>query len=119
MPKHSDVRMIDILRNRYLGMLSKNNVKLMFFMPHNLHAKLMVIDNTVFSITSANFDYRSFRYQYEIALIGKEPEVLRQLREHLQETLNSSEAFNYEKWHDRPLIEKIFEAILIPFRHLL
>ncbi|TRZ75412.1 MAG: phosphatidylserine/phosphatidylglycerophosphate/cardiolipin synthase family protein [Bacteroidetes bacterium] len=119
MPKHSDVRMIDILRNRYLGMLSKNNVKMMFFIPHNLHAKLMVIDNRVFSITSANFDYRSFRYQYEIALIGKEPEVLRQLQEHLKETLNNSEAFDYETWTDRPLIEKIFEAILIPFRHLL
>ena len=119
MPKNSDVMMIDILRNRYLGMFSKNNVKMMFFIPHNLHAKLMVIDNRVFSISSANFDYRSFRYQYEIALIGKEPEVLRQLQEHLQETLNNSEAFDYEKWANRPLIEKIFEAILIPFRHLL
>ncbi len=119
MPKHSDMRMIDILRNRYLGMLSKNNVKMMFFIPNNLHAKLMVIDNRVFSITSANFDYRSFRYQYEIALIGKEPEVLRQLNEHLNETLVNSEAFDYKTWADRPLIEKIFEAILIPFRHLL
>jgi len=119
MPKHSDVRMIDILRNRYLGMLSKNNVKLLFFIPHNLHAKLMVIDNKIFSISSANFDYRSFRYQYEIALIGKEPEVLHQLHEHLQGTLNNSETFDYKKWSERPLIEKIFEALLIPFRHLL
>jgi len=119
MPKHSDMRMIDILRNRYLGMLSKNAVKLMFFRPHNLHAKLMVIDETVFSVSSANFDYRSFRYQYEIALIGKEPEVLRQLHEHLRGTLLNSDAFDYKKWADRPLIEKIFEAILIPFRHLL
>jgi cardiolipin synthase len=119
MPKHSDVRMIDILRNRYLGMFSKNNVNLLFFIPNNLHAKLMVIDKKVFSISSANFDYRSFRYQYEIALIGKEPEVLRQLHEHLRGTLSNSETFDYKKWADRPLIEKIFEAILIPFRHLL
>jgi cardiolipin synthase len=119
MPKHSDVRMIDILRNRYLGLLSKNNVNLLFFVPNNLHAKLIVIDKKVFSISSANFDYRSFRYQYEIALIGKDPEVLRQLDEHLQGTLSNSESFDYEKWEGRPLIEKIFEAILIPFRHLL
>jgi len=119
MPKHSDVRMIDVLRNRYLGMLHNNNVKMLFFVPHNLHAKLIVIDNSIFSISSANFDYRSFRYQYEIALIGKEPEVLTQLREHLAETLNNSEEFNYDRWLRRPLIEKIFEWILIPFRHLL
>jgi len=78
-----------------------------------------MIDNSVFSITSANFDYRSFRYQYEIALIGKDPDVLRQLEDHVKETLRNSEEFNYEQWQRRPLIEKIFETILIPFRHLL
>ena len=119
MPKHSDVRMIDILRNRYLGMLHKSNVKLMFYVPHNLHAKLLVIDNYIFSVSSANFDYRSFRYQYEIALIGTEPELMKQLKEHISITLENSEAFNHDQWLKRPLIEKIFEWILVPFRHLL
>ena len=119
LPKHSDVRMIDILRNRYLGMLYKNNVNLLFYSPHNLHAKLIMIDNRIFSISSANFDYRSFRYQYEIALIGTDPEVLLQLKDHVNETIRNSEDFNYEIWIKRPLIEKIFEAIIVPFRHLL
>ena len=90
----------------------------MFFSPYNLHAKLLIIDNKTFSISSANFDYRSFRYQYEISLIGQEPEVLRQLEIHVRETLASSEEFNYERWVNRPLIEKIFEWVLLPFRHL-
>jgi cardiolipin synthase A/B len=119
MPKHSDVRMIDILRNKYLGLLYKNKVKLLFYLPHNLHAKLLSIDNRIFSISTANFDYRSFRYQYEISLIGKDLEILRQLQEHIQETLNNSEDFSYDAWLKRPLIEKIFEGILVPFRHLL
>jgi cardiolipin synthase A/B len=119
MPKHSDVRMIDVLRNKYLGMLHKNGVKLLFYIPHNLHSKLLLIDNHLFSISSANFDYRSFRYQYEITLLGSDPDVLRQLRSHVNETIRNSEEFNYEKWFRRPLIEKIFEQILVPFRHLL
>jgi cardiolipin synthase len=119
LPKHSDVRMIDILRNRYLGMLYKNSVNLLFYIPHNLHAKLMMIDDRIFSISSANFDYRSFRYQYEIALIGKDADVLLQLRDHVNETIRNSEDFDYETWLKRPLIEKIFEATLVPFRHLL
>ena len=118
MPKHSDVRMVDILRNKYFGMMHKNNVKLLFYTPHNLHAKLLLIDKKTFSISSANFDYRSFRYQYEIALIGHEPEILNQLEEHVRETLNSSEEFDYTRWLNRPKIEKIFEYILLPFRHL-
>jgi cardiolipin synthase len=119
MPKNSDVRMIDILRNKYLGLLYKNKVNLLFYVPHNLHAKLLLIDNRIFSISSANFDYRSFRYQYEIALIGKDIDILHQLQEHIQETLNNSEEFSFDRWLKRPLIEKIFEGILVPFRHLL
>jgi len=118
MPRHSDVRMIDILRNKYLGLFFKSKVKILFFGPYNLHAKLLLIDNKTFSISSANFDYRSFRYQYEIALIGTEPEVLRQLNDHVAETLRNSEKFDYEQWEKRALIEKIFEWILLPFRHL-
>jgi cardiolipin synthase A/B len=119
MPKHSDVRMIDILRNKYLGLLYKNKVKLLFYLPHNLHAKLLTVDNRIFSISTANFDYRSFRYQYEVSLIGKDLDILCQLQEHVQETLDNSEDFSYDAWLKRPLIEKIFERILVPFRHLL
>ena len=119
MPKNSDVRMIDILRNKYFGLLYKSKVKLLFFVPHNLHAKLLMIDNRIFSITSANFDYRSFRYQYEIALIGRDSSILAQLQDHIRETLANSVEFSYEAWLKRPLIEKIFERILVPFRHLL
>ncbi len=118
MPKHSDVRMVDLLRNKYFGMYYKNNVKLLFYSPYNLHAKLLMIDNRTFAISSANFDYRSFRYQYEISLIGQDPEVLRQLQFHVRETLASSEEFNHDRWLNRPLIEKIFEWTLLPFRHL-
>lgn len=118
MPKHSDVRMVDILRNKYFGMMHKSNVELLFYTPHNLHAKLMIIDQNIFCVSSANFDYRSFRYQYEIALIGNEPLILKQLEAHVKETLRYSEAFDYRRWINRPKIEKIFEYILLPFRHL-
>ncbi len=118
MPKHSDVRMVDILRNQYFGQLHKNGVKILFYGPYNLHAKLLMIDGEIFSVSSANFDYRSFRYLYEVALIGREPEVLRQLEAHVKETLAGSEPFDYLQWKKRAWIEKVFERILLPFRHL-
>ncbi len=117
MPKHSDVRMIDILRNKYLGLLHNAGVNLLFYLPHNLHAKLLVIDDEIFSVSSANFDYRSFRYQYEIALIGTDAGILSQLRTHIAETVRNSQGLDYLEWKRRPLIEKIFEWILLPFRH--
>ena len=117
MPKHSDVGMVDLLRNKYLGLLHNAGINLLFYLPHNLHAKLLMIDDEIFSISSANFDFRSFRYQYEIALIGSEPDILRQLNEHVNETLRNSQELDYLEWKRRPLIQKIFEWILLPFRH--
>jgi cardiolipin synthase len=117
MPKHSDVRMVDILRNRYLGMLHEAGVHLLFYLPHNLHAKMLMVDEEIFSISSANFDFRSFRYQYEIALIGSNPDIIKQLRVHINGTLKDSQGLDYEEFKRRPLIEKIFEYFLLPFRH--
>ena len=118
-PKHSDIRLIDILRNKYLGQLDRNHVKFLFYVPHNLHAKILLVDDELFSISSANFDYRSFRYQHEIAFIGSENSILSQLKTHVSETLIDCERFNYEKWKLRPLIQKFIEWLLLPIRHLL
>jgi len=118
-PKYSDVHMVDLVRGRYLGMLHKNGVNFRMFLPHNLHAKLMLIDGKTYSIGSANFDYRSFRYQMEIILIGNDNDVVVQLNEHIHNCLNNSEPFNYEEWLKRPFIQRFFEWLYLPFRHLL
>lgn len=119
LPKQSDVNLVDILRNKYLGPLCKAGVDFLFYGPNNLHAKLMLIDELHFAIGSSNFDYRSFRYMYEIMLIGSEPSIARQMQEHIKKTIASSQPFDLERWYNRPTINKLFEWILLPFRHLL
>jgi len=119
LPKHSDVRMIDILRSKYLGPMCKSGVKFMYYTGVNLHAKAILIDQLVFSIGSANFDYRSFRYQHEVILVGKKDVIAEQLYKHMQKTLEQCVEFNYNDWVHRPSIQKIFEWILLPLRHLL
>jgi cardiolipin synthase len=76
-----------------------------------------MIDGEIFSISSANFDFRSFRYQYEIALIGSDPDIVRQLQNHIDGTILNSQPLDIEEFKRRPLIEKIFEYFLLPFRH--
>ena len=118
-PKSSDVHMVDLVRGRYLGMLHKNGIRFRLYTPNNLHAKLMIIDGETFCIGSPNFDYRSFRYQHEIMLQGSTPEILEQLREHVSKCLSNSSPFDYEYWLKRPFIQRFFEWIYLPFRHLL
>ena len=77
-PYNSDVRVVDIIRRHYAGILHRAGIKFKFYVPANLHAKSVMIDGEIFSLSSANFDYRSFRYQYEIALVGKNPSIIQQ-----------------------------------------
>lgn len=118
MPEHSDVRMVDLLRNKYLGQMHRNNVKVLFYKPTNLHAKAALFDNEIFGIGTSNFDYRSFRYMHEIMLFGRNRDVVSSLRVHLDETLKDSVPFDYQSWLNRPAIERVITWMLVPFRHL-
>jgi cardiolipin synthase A/B len=119
MPLRSDVGLIDVLRNRYLGGLHKNGLRLFLYQPHNLHAKIMMIDREIFSIGSPNFDYRSFRFQHEIVLIGEAWSARDQIMKHINQTLQNSVIFSYDLWSKRSALQKFFEWIILPFRHLL
>ncbi len=119
LPKKSDVNLIDILRNKYLGPLSKKGIHFLFFETNNLHAKIFLVDKKYFAIGSSNFDYRSFRYMFEIMLFGNEPDITQQVSQHVDETRKYTVPFIYEQWENRPPIEKLFEWLLLPFRHLL
>jgi len=119
LPNHSDVNLVDILRNKYLGPLHSSGIQFLFYRPNNLHAKLLLVDNQSFAIGSSNFDYRSFRYMYEIILVGNEKSIIKQVREHVKETIVDTIPFDILKWKNRPLINKFFEWVLLPFRHLL
>lgn len=116
-PRHSDVMLIDILRNRYLGPLYLGGLRFRYYLPANLHAKAMMIDRKIFAIGSPNFDYRSFRYMHEIVLIGREETILQQLAVHMKNTIKYSEPFIFDKWRNRPRIQKFIEWLLLPFRH--
>jgi len=118
-PKHSDVRLVDILHGRYLEMLHNKNIKFLYFTQHNLHSKVILIDNKIFSLGSPNFDYRSFRYMHEIILTGINEQITELIRTHINETLSLCEPFDYEAWKRRPAIQKFFEWLILPMRHLL
>lgn len=118
LPLNSDVLLVDILRNLYLGKLFREGVKFKMYYPSNLHSKLILIDDKIFGIGSANFDYRSFRYLHEILLVGDNSEIINKLLEYKKNTLLNCYDFNYEQWEERPVLEKIVAYMLISFRYL-
>ena len=118
LPAHSDVPVIDILANKYFGPMHKAGVEWKFYTPDLLHAKCMVVDRRRFILGSANMDYRSFRLQYEIMLYGENPEILDLLLQHTAKTRENCQDFDYEKWKNTPIVNRVMEWLLTPFRHL-
>lgn len=117
-PKKSDIHILDVLSVKYLGELSKAKVNIYFHVYQSLHSKIFMADRKYFLVGSANFDYRSFRYQHEIGFFGEHKSLNRQLLQHFQQSIKDSELFDYDSWHKRPRLQRWFEGILVPFRHL-
>ena len=101
-----------------MGYYYNNGIRVVFYTPNNLHAKLMLIDGETFGLGSPNFDYRSFRYQHEIMLFGKHKGIIEEVRMHISETLEHSLEFDHAAWLRRPKFEKLLGWLLLPFRHL-
>jgi cardiolipin synthase len=101
-----------------MGYYYKNNIRIVFYTPNNLHSKTILIDGEVFGVGSPNFDYRSFRYQHEIMLFGRHKGIIDQVRAHINETLDACIDFDHTAWMRRPRFEKLLGWLLLPFRHL-
>lgn len=117
-PKHSDLTLFDILRDRYFGLYYKKKIKILQYLQGNLHAKAIMVDGKTFFTGSSNFDYRSLRFMHEINISGNNSELIDLIKKHHQQTIEDCSEFDYEKWKKRPYFQKIFEVILIPLRHL-
>ena len=123
LPRSSDVKTFDLVRDRYLGELHKGGIKIWYYdngKPYsNLHAKLLIVDDKVFVMGSSNLDYRSFIYQYEINVIGRNRKIISELKHHFKGTLEKSKPFNYSQWKTRSSFNKLFGIFLSYFREYL
>jgi cardiolipin synthase len=116
LPETADVQVLNYLRNRYLGWMYKKGIEIRYYQPKNLHSKLLIIDDRFFLLGSSNLDYRSFLYQYEINLLGKDKKIIKKLTEFYEDGLKHSRPFNYEKWQHRSSFTKMIELILERFK---
>jgi len=69
-------------------------------------------------IGSSNYDYRTYLYMHEINMLAKDPVVVNELNKYFDELKQDSDEFDYDRWRERPMLDKLIEKILIPFRFL-
>jgi cardiolipin synthase len=78
-PKQGDSRLVTAASHTYCESMRKAGVKIHEYGPPMLHAKTMVIDDTVAVVGTANMDNRSFRLNFEVAAAFYDPSVIARL----------------------------------------
>jgi cardiolipin synthase A/B len=68
LPQKSNHRLADLVRESYLTQLQQAGGKILLFQPGMMHAKAILIDDTIAVTGSANMDMRSLLLNYELAL---------------------------------------------------
>jgi len=115
LPRRSELKLVDIVRGRYLGGLYKAGVEIYFY-PKMSHAKLLIVDDEFFILGSSNLDYRSFMHQFEVNLLGSDKKMVGELRKYFGGHLKKSKGFSYEAWKNRHIVKRIVEVLLRPVR---
>ncbi|MDQ5950222.1 MAG: cardiolipin synthase [Patescibacteria group bacterium] len=118
LPHSTDHPMVDAGSKTFFTTLLKSKVKI-FCYETMIHSKTFAIDGTVASVGSMNFDNVSLLYNFEGNLISTNKCFVEEIENHFNEDLKLAKEIKLAEWQKRPLFQKIFEAMVFPFRKFL
>ncbi|MDR1746852.1 MAG: cardiolipin synthase [Tannerella sp.] len=119
MPERSDTRMANMAGHSFLDDLIKAGVKVYFYKTGFLHSKLLVADDEISCIGSANFDFRSFEHNFEINAFIYQDVFAKKMKLMFLEDLKNCEQLIAAKWLKRPLHIRLTESFMRLFSPLL
>lgn len=119
LPKRSDTRTANMASHSYMDELIKAGVKFYFYKPGFLHSKLIVVDDAVTAIGSANMDFRSFEHNFEVNAYVYQNEFAEKMREIFHHDMQHSERVVASRWLKRPKGQRLAESFMRLFSPLL
>jgi cardiolipin synthase A/B len=114
--KHIDSETVRVASKRAWGPLLQSGVEIHEYDPTMLHCKMLIFDHYMVSVGSTNFDMRSFELNDEASLNVYDAKFAQRMTEVFEEDLKSSNPYDFQRWQQRPRLEKIAEVILIPIK---
>jgi cardiolipin synthase len=103
----------------YFEELLQAGVKIFQYMQGILHAKVLLIDNQLASVGSANLDNRSFYLDFEICAFVYDHSLAERLTSDFERDLIESSELNLEAFQSRPVLERWKESSARLFSPLL
>ncbi|MFN4290688.1 MAG: phospholipase D-like domain-containing protein [Permianibacter sp.] len=91
LPRRSDNLLVDAARKLALSSLLRHGLNLRAIHGRMMHAKAMIVDDTLAVIGSANFDYRSFFLNYELSLVLHDRDSVAALQQWIDDTCGQAQ----------------------------
>ncbi|MFW5486945.1 MAG: cardiolipin synthase [Desulfovibrio sp.] len=85
LPLKPDHKVVYMASFSYLPELESLGVKFYRYQPGFLHQKIILVDDAMASVGTANCDNRSFRLNFEISMVGFDPVFVRSVEEMLEQ----------------------------------
>ncbi|MDR3268046.1 MAG: cardiolipin synthase [Tannerella sp.] len=120
LPERSDTRTANIASHSFLDDMIKAGVKVYFYKSGFLHSKLLLVDDELACIGSANFDFRSFEHNFEINAFVYQNAFAKQMKEMFMNDQNiHCEQLIPARWLKRPFPQRLAESFMRLFSPLL
>ena len=117
--KYTDQRATKIIAGHSFEKLLEAGVELFYYQKTMMHAKVIMIDDELSCIGSANFNHRSMLKDDEINLVLIDSEIATTLRSHFEEDLMYCERITNFRWKKRDAVKRALEIVIRPFKQQL
>ena len=119
LPERSDSRVVDLASHSYLDDMMQAGVQIAFYTPGFLHSKLLLIDDDLTVVGSANMDFRSFEHNFEVNAFVYDPAFNARMAALYEEDLRRCRPSTPGEWFHRPRTRRWAESFMRIFSPLL
>ena len=108
-PRRGDSRLVTAASRTYCQSLAQGGIVVFEYGPPMLHAKTMIIDDTLALVGTANLDNRSFRLNFEVAAAFYDRGIIDRLARRFEEDRAASRPFS--KRRGGPVLAQLAESV--------
>ncbi len=119
MSKRSDVTLVQRASFSYIKDMLEAGVKVYMYHKGFLHSKMMVFDNSLTLIGSANFDSRSFEQNFEVEAFIYDENLGRIAYDIFMDDQRYAESVSMKEWLKRPVVGRFVDSLMRLFAPLL
>ena len=111
-PRKPDSMMLRLATGSYIKECLLSGIKIYFYEPTVMHAKVVIIDDEFATTGSTNFDFRSFEHNFEFNALVYSKEFNRKMKDVFDADIQQCTRLSMGKWKQRPLMQKALESVV-------